>query len=65
VETETGGISPLKEIGRRAALEAEREMIRRVLYQTNWNRKKAAKILNISYKTLLQKIKECGLLDEA
>ncbi len=61
VETETGGISPLKEIGRRAALEAERETIQRVLFQTNWNRKKAAKILNISYKTLLQKIKECGL----
>jgi two-component system response regulator AtoC len=65
VETETGGISPLKEIGRRAALEAERETIQRVLFQTNWNRKKAAKILNISYKTLLQKIKECGLGEEA
>jgi two-component system response regulator AtoC len=65
VDTEMGGISPLKEIGRRAALEAERETIRRVLQQTNWNRKKAAKILNISYKTLLQKIKECGLGDEA
>jgi two-component system response regulator AtoC len=53
----------LKEIGRRAAREAEREALRRVLYQTNWNRKKAAKILEVSYKTLLQKIKECGLAD--
>jgi len=34
-----------------------------VLAQTNWNRKKAAKILDVSYKTLLQKIKECGLAD--
>jgi DNA-binding NtrC family response regulator len=34
-----------------------------VLYQTNWNRKKAARILEVSYKTLLQKIKECGLAD--
>jgi two-component system response regulator AtoC len=53
----------LREIGRRAAREAEREALRKVLYQTNWNRKKAAKILDVSYKTLLQKIKECGLTD--
>ncbi len=53
----------LKEIGRRAAREAEREALQRVLHQTNWNRKKAAKILEVSYKTLLQKIKECGLAD--
>ncbi len=51
----------LREIGKRAAREAEREALQRVLYQTNWNRKKAAKILEVSYKTLLQKIKECGL----
>jgi two-component system response regulator AtoC len=53
----------LREIGRRAAREAEREALEKVLYQTNWNRKKAAKILEVSYKTLLQKIKECGLGD--
>jgi two-component system, NtrC family, response regulator AtoC len=51
----------LREIGRRAARGAEREALRRVLYQTNWNRKKAAKLLDVSYKTLLAKIKECGL----
>ena len=61
-ERADGPIS-LREIGRRAAREAEREALRRVLYQTNWNRKKAAKILEVSYKTLLQKIKECGLSD--
>ncbi len=54
---------PLRDIGRRAAREAEREALRRVLYQTNWNRKKAAQILEVSYKTLLQKIKECGLAE--
>jgi len=53
----------LKEVARRAARNAEREALRKVLYQTNWNRKKAAKILDVSYKTLLQKIKECGLSD--
>ena len=54
---------PLREIGKRAAREAEREVLQRVLYQTNWNRKKAARILEVSYKTLLQKIKECGLAE--
>jgi two-component system response regulator AtoC len=62
VHEDLGQIS-LREIGKRAAREAEREALRRVLYQTNWNRKKAAKILEVSYKTLLQKIKECGLAD--
>jgi two-component system, NtrC family, response regulator AtoC len=53
----------LKEIGRLAAREAEREAIARVLADTHWNRKKAAKLLDISYKTLLTKIKETGLDD--
>jgi two-component system response regulator AtoC len=55
------GPQSLRDIGRRAARDAEREALKRVLYQTNWNRKKAARILEVSYKTLLQKIKECGL----
>jgi two-component system response regulator AtoC len=59
-EADAGAVS-LRDIGRRAARDAEREALKRVLYQTNWNRKKAARILEVSYKTLLQKIKECGL----
>ncbi len=58
---ETAGEIPLRGVGRRAALEAEREMIGRVLHHTNWNRKQAARILGVSYKTLLQKIRGCGL----
>jgi two-component system response regulator AtoC len=58
---DSGAPLSLREVGRRAAREAEREALRRVLYQTNWNRKKAARVLEVSYKTLLQKIKECGL----
>jgi two-component system response regulator AtoC len=57
----TAGSLPLREVGRRAALEAERETIDQVLLRTNWNRKRAARILGVSYKTLLQKIRECGL----
>ena len=47
----------LLEIGRRAAMQAEREAIERVLAQTRWNRRQAAKILKISYKALLNKIR--------
>ncbi len=47
----------LLEIGRRAAMLAEREAIERVLAQTRWNRRQAAKILKISYKALLNKLK--------
>jgi two-component system response regulator AtoC len=47
----------LLEIGKRAAMLAEREAIERVLAQTRWNRRQAAKILKISYKALLNKLK--------
>jgi DNA-binding NtrC family response regulator len=47
----------LLEIGRRAAMEAERVAIERVLTETHWNRRQAAKILKVSYKALLNKIK--------
>jgi len=47
----------LLEIGRKAAMDAEREVIERVLAQTRWNRRQAAKILKISYKALLNKLK--------
>ena len=51
----------LKEIGKRAALEAEKKIIKKILDQTRWNRSKTAKILQVSYKTLLYKIKASGL----
>jgi transcriptional regulator with PAS, ATPase and Fis domain len=51
----------LKKVHQEAALKAESEMILKALGMTNWNRKKAAHILNVSYKTLLNKIKECDL----
>jgi two-component system response regulator AtoC len=58
---ETAGDVPLREVGRRASLEVEREAIEVVLNQTGWNRKQAAKLLGVSYKTLLQKIRDCEL----
>ena len=61
---ETAGEVPLREVGRRVAQEAEREAIDQVLRFTHWNRKQAARLLGVSYKTLLSKIKDCGLSPE-
>ena len=51
----------LKDIARKAAQIAEREAILQALEQTQWNRVRAAKILEISYRALLYKIKDSGL----
>jgi DNA-binding NtrC family response regulator len=48
----------LLEVGRRAALKAEREYIERVLQETRWNRREAARILRVSYKALLNKLRK-------
>jgi DNA-binding NtrC family response regulator len=63
IEATAGEIS-LREVGRRASSEAEREAIDRVLQRTNWNRKKAAQLLGVSYKTLLHKIRSSGIEPE-
>ena len=52
----TSGIE-LKEIGRRAAHEAERGVMLQVLEEVRWNRMEAARRLQISYKALLYKIR--------
>jgi two-component system, NtrC family, response regulator AtoC len=51
----------LREVGRRGAREAERKALLEVLDRVLWNRAEAARILKVSYKTLLTKISECGL----
>ncbi len=53
----------LKVVARRAAMLAEREAIVGALKRTGWNKRKAALRLQISYKALLYKIKECGIAD--
>ncbi len=57
----TAGEVPLREVGRRAAQVVEREIISQMLRYTDWNRKQAAGLLSISYKTLLQKIRSCEI----
>ena len=51
----------LKGVHQEALKKAESETILKALEMTNWNRKRAADILKISYKALLYKIKETGL----
>jgi transcriptional regulator with PAS, ATPase and Fis domain len=55
------GWPSLKEVHREAVMKAEADVIRKALESTNWNRKKAAVLLNISYKALLYKMKACNL----
>jgi transcriptional regulator with PAS, ATPase and Fis domain len=51
----------LKKIKKKAMDHVEKEVIAYVLEKTGWNRSKATKLLNISYKTLLYKIKDLGI----
>ncbi|MFQ3573057.1 MAG: sigma-54 dependent transcriptional regulator [Thermodesulfovibrionales bacterium] len=51
----------LQKVAQNAQRSAEIDRIKEVLNQTNWNKTKAAEQLKISYKTLLNKIKEYNI----
>ena len=51
----------LKKATRDAVRELQRRIILKVLQTHNWNRKKAAKAMSISYRALLYKIQETGI----
>jgi transcriptional regulator with PAS, ATPase and Fis domain len=51
----------LKDISRKAAHAAERTAILKALEETQWNRIRAARLLSISYRSLLYKIKDAAL----
>jgi two-component system response regulator AtoC len=53
--------SSLKVAARAASRLKERELILQALERTHWNRKRAARDLQISYKALLYKIKQIGV----
>lgn len=52
----------LKRSSRKAAQERERELIRRTLEANQWNRRKTAQQLHISYRALLYKMQDAGFL---
>lgn len=49
---------PLKAIKKKLIEETEKRLIEKVLMETNWNKKKTARILEIDYKSLFIKIKK-------
>jgi two-component system, NtrC family, response regulator AtoC len=55
------GTGSLASVAKAASMKAERAAIEQTLGHVHWNRRKAAQILGVSYKTLLNKIKECGI----
>jgi two-component system response regulator AtoC len=62
--TADGRTRSLKVASKAASREAERELILRALGRTRWNRKRAAQELQISYKSLLYKLKQIGMDEE-
>jgi two-component system response regulator AtoC len=64
IDLNSGPIS-LPELAREAAMRAERAAIQQALDRFRWNRRKAAEHLGVSYKTLLNKMKECGISEAA
>jgi two-component system response regulator AtoC len=61
-ETSSGRLSSLKVAARAASRQTERELILQALERTKWNRKRAARELQISYKSLLYKLKQIETL---
>ncbi len=55
------GVSCLADAARAAAFKAEKRIIEDALVRVQWNRRLAAKQLGVCYKTLLTKIKVCGI----
>ena len=55
------GSIPLKRIAKEAVREMERKLILEFLQANQWNRRKTAEALRISYRALIYKIRESGL----
>jgi two-component system response regulator AtoC len=60
-EIPVDGQISLKKLTKQAVHELERKVILKVLQTHHWNRKQAARALNISYRALLYKIRDAGL----
>jgi len=57
----SGTVLSLKKVTREAMRELEGKIIVKALQAHNWNRRRAASALEISYRALLYKLKEAGL----
>jgi two-component system, NtrC family, response regulator AtoC len=56
-----GGTIPLKRLTKEAVREMERTVIMEALKANQWNRRKTAEALKISYRALIYKIRDAGL----
>jgi DNA-binding NtrC family response regulator len=56
---------PLKSIAKDAIRELERNVILEALRSNQWNRRKTAQALKISYRALIYKIRDQGLMEIA
>jgi len=61
---EPGKSVPLKNIANQAIREMERRVIWETLQENRWNRRKTAQALRISYRSLINKIRDAGLLSK-
>jgi two-component system, NtrC family, response regulator AtoC len=57
-----GGVVPLKNLAKEAIKEMERNVILEALRANQWNRRKTAQSLKISYRALIYKIQDAGLV---
>lgn len=55
-DPDAGDSVHLKKVSAKAAEQAEKELVLRLLHERNWNRKQVAQELNICYKSLLNKL---------
>jgi two-component system, NtrC family, response regulator AtoC len=60
-EVQFDGALSLKQMTKQAIIDLERQIILKVLQANQWNRKKTAQALDISYRALLYKIRQAGL----
>lgn len=60
----TGEVVPLKRVAKEAIKEIERTVILDALRANQWNRKRTALALKISYRALIYKIREAGIVSQ-
>lgn len=60
-QAEVSGIQSLKSLIHTVIHDTEKSAIVEALGRTNWNRKAAARLLRVSYRTILYKIEQYGL----
>lgn len=60
-EPNEDGNIPLKRIAQQVTRRMERDVILKVLQANQWNRRRTAEILKISYRALLYKVRQAGL----